>query len=250
MTLSVLYNLSWGETSFIAKIKLFLKSNQNEKQKVRSGDRRAQAEAYSSLSSTYYSIAGTGFARLKAALRPKWLMMIWLAPLQVLLWCFTWLPLAGWCYLRMLPLSNRMVELIGYEGMSADQCDVRQSILRRRGRYKEAEKCIRVALRKNPEEAHTRGLLHVGLAEVYLRVGREYYLENIAREVSLALSEAEVAERNNPQQASRIYRQCADILDGRLGEEDDSIPSGDQLRLKAKELARATGAQDQLLKLQ
>ncbi len=235
------YDLSWSKTSFLAKLQLFLKSQQNEKQKMQSGDRRAQAEACSSLSSTYYTIVGTGFSQLKATLRPKWL--IWLAPLRILLWCLTWLPLAAWCYWRMLPLSNRMVELIGYDGMSADQCDVRQSVLRRRGQYEEAKKCIRAALAKNPEKAHTRGLLRVGLAEIYRHEGNR---QGVETEVKAALVEAEVSEKQDPRQAARIYKHCANLTD--FVEKGDPIP-GSQLRRKAEELARSVGAQDQLLKL-
>lgn len=235
------YDLSWSKTSFAAKLQLFLKALQNEKKRMRSGDRQAGVEACSSLSSTYYTIVGTGFSQLKATLRPKWL--IWLAPLRILLWCLTWLPLAAWCYWRMLPLSNRTVELIGYDGMSADQCDIRQSILRRRGQYEEAKLCIRVALAKNPEEAHTRGLLRVGLAEIYRHEGDRQKVET---EVQNALTEAEIAEKQDLRQAARIYRHCANLID--FVEKGDPIP-GSRLRRKAQGLAEEAGAQDQLLKL-
>jgi tetratricopeptide (TPR) repeat protein len=233
-----IYDLSWGETSFLAKLQLFSKSRKQEKEKMRSSDARVQAGGYSALSSTYYSIVGTAFSQLKAALHPKLL-----APVKVVLWCFTWLPLAAWCYWRMLPLSNRIIELIGYDGMSADQCDVRQSVLRRRGQYEEAKKCIRAALAKNPEKAHTRGLLRVGLAEIYRHEGD---WRNAEAEVRMALAEAAEAEKQDPRQAARIYKHCADITD--FVEQGDPLP-GSQLRRKAQELAQATGARDQLLKL-
>lgn len=233
-----IYDLSWGETSFLAKLQLFFKSRKQEKEKMRTSDRRVQAGGYSALSSTYYSIVGTAFSQLKAALRPRWL-----APVKVAMWCLTWLPLAVWCYWCMLPLSNRIVELVGYDGMSADQCDVRQSVLRRRGKYDEAKKCIRIALAKNPEKAHTRGLLRVGLAEIYRH---ESDWRNAETEVRAALAEAAEAENQNLRQAARIYKHCADITD--FVEQGDPIP-GSQLRRKAQELAQATGARDQLLKL-
>lgn len=233
-----IYDLSWGETSFLAKLQLFFKSRKQEKEKMRTSDRRVQAEGYSALSSTYYSIVGTAFSQLKAAVRPRWL-----APVKATMWCLTWLPLAVWCYWRMLPLSNRIVELVGYDGMSADQCDVRQSVLRRRGKYDGAKKCIRVALAKNPEKAHTRGLLRVGLAEIYRHEGD---WRNAETEVRAALAEATEAEKQDPRQAARIYKHCADITD--FVEQGDPIP-GSQLRRKAQELAQATGARDQLLKL-
>ena len=237
--MTLIYNLSWSETSFLAKLQLFFKSRKQEKkEKMRSGDARVQAGGCSALSSTYYSIVGTAFSQLKATLRPKLL-----APVKVAAWCLTWLPLAAYCYWRMLPLSNRIVELIGYDGMSADQCDVRQSVLRRRGQYKEAKKCIRAALAKNSEKAHTRGLLRVGLAEIYRHEGDRRSSE---AEVRMALTEAAEAEKQDPRQAARIYKHCADITDS--DKQGGPIP-GSQLRRKAQELAQTTGARDQLLKL-
>ena len=233
-----IYDLSWGETSFLAKLQLFFKSRKQEREKMRSNDRQVQAGGYSALSSTYYSIVGTAFSQFKAALRPKPL-----APMRIATWCLTWLPLAAWCYWRMLPLSNRVIELISYDGMSADQCDVRQSVLRHRGQYDEAKKCINAALAKNPKKAHTRGLLRVGLAEIYRHEGD---WRNAKTEVRAALVEAVEAEKQDPRQAARIYRHCADITD--FVEQGDPIP-GSKLRHKAYVLAQATGARDQLLKL-
>lgn len=232
-----IYDLSWSDKSFLAKLQLFFKSRKQEKEKMRSSDRQVQAGGYSALSSTYYSIVGTAFSQLKAALRPKLL-----APVRVAAWCLTWLPLATYCYWRMLPLSNRIVELIGYDGMSADQCDVRQSVLRRRSQYDEAKRCIRAALAKNPEKAHTRGLLRVGLAEIY-RHERDW--RNVQTEMEAALAEAPEAEKQDPRQAARIYKHCADLVllvENRMAYAND-------LRRKAQELAQATGARDQLLKL-
>ena len=144
----------------------------------------------------------------------------------------------------MLPISNRVVELIGYEDMSADQCDIHQSILRFCGWYHEAKKCIYVALAKKPEKAHTRGLLHVGLAKIYQHEGR---WRNAEAEVFAARIAAREAEKQDARQAARIYRHCADIMD--FVEQGNPI-SGSELRRKAYELAQAAGAQDQLLKSQ
>jgi len=232
-----IYDLSWGETSFLSKLALFSKSRHREKQNIRSNDRGVQASGYSALSSTYYSIVGTAGSQLKTALKPKWL-----APVRMVMWGLTWLSLALWCYRRMLTLSNRVVELIGYEGMSADQCDVRQSILRRRGKYEEAKKCILVAFAKNPDKAHTRGLLHAGLAEIHQREGNS---REAKAEVRTAIEEAECAESLDPRQASRIYRQCAEIATAI----DNYDPFVRKLQAKARELARATSAKDQLLKM-
>ncbi|MEK7551792.1 MAG: hypothetical protein AAB534_00030 [Patescibacteria group bacterium] len=234
-----IYDLSWGKTSFLAKLLLFFKSRKQEKKRMCSSDRWVRAEGCSALSSTYYNILGTAFSQLKAACRQKWL-----APVRIVPWCFTWLPLATWCYLRMLPLSDRVKSLIGYDGMSADQCDVRQSILRRRGQYEEARKCIYAALSKNPEKAHTRCLLRVGLAEIY-QVGGDWC--SAEGEVRIVLADASEAEVQDPRQAARIYRRCADVLSF-SGQTTPALVIA--LRRRAKELAKATGAQDQSLKLE
>ncbi len=236
-----IYELSWGRTLFPAKLLLFFKAQKRYRQTARPNNRLTQAQACSSLSSAYYNIVGAARAQLRAKLRPRWLL--WLAPIRIAMWSLTWLPLGAWCYWRMLRLSNRMVKLIGYEGMSASQCDVRQSILLRHGQYEEARKCIDTAFTKNPEIAHTRGLLHVGLAEVYRHKGER---DNAEIEVRAALGEAKQAERQDPRQAARIYRYCADLTDWL--EEGNPIP-GKELRRKARELAETCHAQDQLLKL-
>lgn len=240
------YDLSWGETSFLAKLKLFFKSNQQETKKIQSHVSETRAEGYSALSSTYYSIVGTAFAQYKE-IKTQFLdsppYIAYFVPLRFVAWGFTWLPLAAWCYWRMLPLSDCVVTLIGYNGMSADQCDVRQSILRRRGKYDEARKCIHAGFTKNVEKAHTRGLLCVGLADIYLRNGDLYGARD---EMDLALLNAKQAEKQDPRQAARIYRHCANIID--VIKQGDPV-RGNLLREKARALAQEAGAQDQLLKL-
>lgn len=236
-----IYDLSWSKISFLAKLQLFINSGKSEKQKMQSANAVEQAQGYSALSSTYYSIVGTAFSQLKAIFRPQW--FVWFAPIWIVVWIFTWLPLTAWCYWRMLSLSDRVVEIIGYKEMSADQCDVRQSILRRRNRLEEAKKCINAALVKNPKKAHTRGLLHVGLADICRKEGDWRKAET---EVEAALNEAKRAEKEDPRQAARIYRQCASITD--FFEVGDPIP-GNQLRQKAKIISQTVGARDQLLKL-
>ena len=233
-----IYDLSWSETLFLSKLQLFFKSRKQEKEEIRSDDAQVQAEGCSALSSTYYSIAHTALSQLKETLRPKWL-----APVKIVAWCLTWLPLAAFCYWRMLPLSNRVIELIGYDNMSADQCDICQSVLRRRGQYDEAKKCIQAALAKNPEKAHTRGLLRVGLAEIYRRKKAR---QSARSEVCVALMEAMAAEKQDPRQAARIYRHCADLYEQMRVSDHCEIAD---LRRKAQELAQAVGARDQLLKL-
>lgn len=231
-------DLSWGETSFPAKLQLFLESRKRARGKIRSSGKRGEARGCAALSSVYYDIAGTALFQLKAAFRSKWL-----APVKITAWCVTWLPLGAWCYIRMCPLSNQVVEIMGYDGMSADQCCDRQSILRCCGEYEEAKRCIYAALAKGPGKAHTRGLLHVGLAEVYWYEGNK---QRVREEAYMAVAEAERSEKQEPRQAVRIYRHCADLFSRIM--DDDRSPAAD-LRRKAKALALAIGAHDQLLKL-
>lgn len=230
--------LSWNRVTFKDKFALFLTARRACRDGLQSDDPTVRAAAYSSLSSTYYSIAATAFAQLWLALQRQWL-----APARIVLWCLTWLPLGLWCYGRMLPLSNRVVQLIGYDDMSPDQCDIRQSILRRRGEYTEAHTCIQKALAKQPEKAHTRGLLHVGLAYLHLRTENK---DRVRQEVYEALTEGLAAEQEDPRQAARIYRHCADLADS-LCPHDPS--QGNRLRNAARQLAEATASNDQRLKL-
>ncbi len=231
-----IYDLSWDESSFLANLQLFFASRKQEQENIRSSDRLVRAQGYSVLSRTYCSIVGSAFAQLKLSLRSRWF-----APVRIASWCCAWLPLAAYCYWRMLPLSNRVVAFVGYDGMSPDQCDVRQSILRHRGKYDEAKQCICVALAKNPEAAHTRGLLHVGLAEIYRRDDDR---DNADVEVRLALVDAAASEWRNPRQAVRIYRRCADVVDF---VKRGHLLSGRDLRRKAQLLAKGVGIRDQLL---
>lgn len=239
------YDLSWNRTSFLSKLKLFFRSRKDAKEKLRKEYRFARAEGYSDLSSVYYSIAGTAFCQLKAIFWPTWLIL--LAPIRLPLWYLTWLPLGAWCYWRMLPLSDRLIELIGYNGATPEQCDVRQSILRRRGKYDEAKRCIQAAFAMKTDSVHTIGHLHTGLASIYLREDNH---QGVEIEVSAALDAADIVMDYDIRQAARIYRNCADILSGLGGDnEADNIFLSDQLREKAKALCESVDARDQALKL-
>jgi hypothetical protein len=232
-----IYDLSWHETSFFAKLQLFFQARKRAREQIRSRRRKEQAEGYSQLSSTYYSIVGTAYAQLRAAVQPR-LTLPWL----LLLWTIAWLPLAGYCYWRMLPLSDRVQKLIGYAGMTADQCDVRQSILRAHRKFEPAKRCIYNGLKKNPMRAHTRGLLRLGLAEVCLHQGLSLHVE---QEMQEALQAAAEAEREDPLQAARIYTRSANLLE--ILKQDERARTND-LRHKAHELASAANAADPLLK--
>lgn len=241
------HELSWNKTSFLDKLRLFFKSRKTEKEKIQSISPMIQAEGYSELSSTYYSIAGTAFFQIKAMLKSKKLV-------QIIMWSLTWLPLATWCYWRMLYLSNRVVDLIGYDEMSAGQCDIRQSILRRRGDNVEAIKCIENGLKKNSVNAYTQGLLFIGLAEIYIKdywdMAKSDVREVVDVTVQKAVSAAKKAEKEEPLQAARIYRSAAAVVDFLEEKEGRGFYDlkGKDLRDKAERLARESGAEDQILK--
>lgn len=235
-----IYDLSWSKDSFIAKLILFVKSNINERKRIKSDNNIEKASGYSALSSTYYSIFGTAFAKFKVMFKFKSLLFL---PVKLPIFIFTWAPLLLWCNYRMLHLSNKFALLINFEDTTSGECDIRQSILRRRGKYNEAESWIKLGLEKKDIEKHTIALLYIGLADIYKnwrdwRKTEEY--------VGKALEIAAQVEEINPNQAVRIYKHCANLTD--WFEEGDPLP-GKNLRKKAENLARRIGAKDQIVKI-
>lgn len=227
-------HLSWEEDSFFAKLELFFRSWKETRYRRRQAVKSVRADGYSALSSTYYTIAGTARAKLGQELKP----------LSDICWFFTWAPLGAWCFLRMLPLSNKAFRLSGgYHGLTAGKCDTRQCILRARHNYREAETCIAIALTKRSAEAHTRGLLRAGLVDICQHDG---HITMAVMNVDLALTEAEIARETNPLQASRIYRQCARVVE-KLGANYPSSTAS-ELLAEARKLAEAASAKDQILK--
>ncbi len=235
------YDLSWSKDSFWAKFDLFTRSIDESALLIDSADTLKRSDGYSALSSTYYSIAGTTAAKLGSLFRIRWSLL--LLPLSLPLFFLTWLPLGAWCYFRMLPLSDKALACAGgYDNFSADKCDIRQSILRKRRRYVSAAACISRGLAKEGVLPHTRALLCVGLADVYLYV-KDYQL--VQSNVKSALKNIREIEGYDPRQAIRIYKGCAQIADT-LGM---AAPNGNTLRRRARELAESLNAKDQLLKM-
>ena len=105
--------------------------------------------AWSALSSTYYSAAGNALARARANLlmAPYWLVQ-------------------AYRYLEKAHRASDRAAASGYEPMSADELDVRQSILRKCGDLDGALACIDHALGKPGLRADTNLLLLVGRAEI------------------------------------------------------------------------------------
>ena len=232
-----IYDLSWARTSFIAKLILFFRANFKQREKIKSVDISTKAAGYSALSSAYYSIASTAGAQGKAIQKQAW-GFVW-----VPLFCMTWIPLGGWCWWRMLYLSDQVERLIGLRGMSAARCDIRHSILRARCRFYEARVCIESGLRKEFSDAHTKGLLHCGMAEI---LRRDLDRQGVCRQLESAIASTRLAEQTDPRQAARIYRQCASLAEW-LGLH--SPLTATELYQKAEVLAIAADATDQLLKM-
>lgn len=229
-----IYDLSWKQVSLVGKLNLIRKSQQDHAQKFDSDDNFIKADGCSALSSTYYSVLGTAFAHLKLAFKFSWKF-----PARILFWIFAWLPLAMWCRWRMAYWSDQVVKLIGYEGMTADQCDIRQSILRRCGRWGEVYDCIQIGLNAPNLPAHTESLLRVGLAHVYLQ-GKDYDAAKKETERAFTCAHEIVGDLH---QSSRIYRHCAALF------RKFKDPRADYSAVWAETLAKETGARDQSLKM-
>jgi tetratricopeptide (TPR) repeat protein len=236
------YNLSWSSPSLKETRKLLCQSLRETREKRHSLEPREQADGFSALSSTYLTIAGRGKAQL------------------VNTFDLRWLPLTVRCLYRMLPLSNKVLSLIGYVGMTADQCDIRQSILRARSKFRlfvafdlleEAKKCIYFGLNKEVRD-HTRALLYAGLADTKMQLGLPYSAKKSLQD---AISWAEKAEQAEPRQASRVYKTCAGVVESILKMDDNAklkegLPTAETLKEKARDLALKTGAEDQSLKIE
>ncbi|MFA6339225.1 MAG: hypothetical protein WCW87_04205 [Candidatus Paceibacterota bacterium] len=234
---STTYNLGWKENSFLSTLLLFIKSIVKEWKKINSLFAQERASGYSDLSSVYNNITDVAFEQLKAKLKAPW-WLLWLVPLKLAVYSVTWLPLGLWCYLRMGALSSKVVNNIHYFGMSAEQCDVRQKILRKHSNLQEAKRCIKMAFEKKPKDTSTKGLLYVGLAEVY-QAEIEYHgpedipykaIQKLEYNIQAALAKAYELEKINPLQAIQIYRRCAQLTEGN--------DIGEQCLVKANELAK------------
>jgi len=240
-----IYDLSWKETSFLAKLQLFFKAREEFKTRKLTMSKYQAAESYSALSSTYYSIVGTAVSQHKKAPRSSWISLLRLG-----WWSITWFPLAMFCYWRMLPLSNRVVQLVGYDEMTVGQCDIRQSILRKRSQLEEARECIRNAWGKNFRSAHIESLLYAGLADIEARE-EKFLMAEVA--LSHAIYWGKKAEEEEPAQAARIYRGCANVMRYMVKKGwilAQNLTSIEELGERARALNLKSGAKDQLLKSQ
>lgn len=224
--------LAWNEISLQAKAFQLWRSWRKCRKAQRSPFGPDHANGYSALSSDAYGIAGTARAQLKNLWKARdiWGLIVKVVP---------WGLLGLLCYVLMQKASNQVLKRLGYSGMSADQCVVRQSILRKTRKYAKAEECIHHGLRKNPSRT-SEGLLRCGLAEIYLRKDRKEQAYELADDAAMIAEQVRVT---NPHQAARIYAGAADIFD-ELRRPDKSA----KYRRQVKSLTALTGAKDTDLK--
>jgi hypothetical protein len=190
---------SWNRVDFKSKWWLFKSEREAYQRDMTVANFERRVSACSKLSSTYYGIASTGKVVMEDILRRKKLG-------EIVKSLYTWLPLTAFCYYRMSIISDKMFRIAGgVAALSADQADVRQSILRVKGRYDEAYSLIEFALEKKKMQKHTRGLLYIGLAECEKKLKKTRFENSIYAAYKLA---GDIAS-SDPRQAVRIYRGCA-----------------------------------------
>ncbi len=168
-------NNDWRETRFLASLLVFWTKHLSLWR--HSGSAADRADLLTQLSAAYYDISEVGFSKLESLVKePRWFGVP-----RIILWFVTWLPLAGWCHLRMSSVSDGILHLCLYsveplKNLTARQLEVRQRILRRRGRYLDAQLCIVAALEKSGIDPCIEGLLHVGQADCCFRLlgGRDW----------------------------------------------------------------------------
>jgi hypothetical protein len=237
--MSTVHDLSWKETSFRSKVKLIETVRQEQISNLNSEDRCVSGAAHSALSSTYYSVVTTAFATYS-----KYKHSGLKTPFLLVYWMITWFPLSLYSYWAMRKHSDHAFNLL-LADMTADQCDVRQTILRAHHKYDLAYIIIRMGLMRNPLAPHTEGLLHIGLADIYIK--RKDFTEALYS-IGIAESKAKEIEVSQPLQAARIYRHCGDtVLLHNKGFANQQ--QADWYYEKAWVLAEGSDANDQLLKL-
>jgi hypothetical protein len=234
------HQLSWNETSFPAKFRLWRRSSRHEGRKIRSGDPVQKASGCIALASTCYSVKCTAFAHLKNIFSGKIAGGTFVV--RLVAWVFTWGPLAMWCHFHDLRLARTTLDIRG-NLVSADECDICQSIFASHRDWERAAACITAGLSKDPKP-HTKGLLRASLAKIHAQKGN---WSEASVQIDQAVDAALKAEDYDQAQAARIYRKCADAADQihRCGPF-----SGEELRRIARLLADRVGAKDQLLKSQ
>lgn len=252
-----LYDLSWKSNTFGGKLALFFGSVWENRRafkfplrwQPKTKECKEIADACVALASACYTIAASAFVRVKnnktvESKTQNPLLWILLFPLDAI-WCLTtWIPLGAICYAGMLFFCLRALNYVAYDNLSAGQLDVCQGVFRKWGYIGRARRCIGAGLAKETIKNHTAGLLWIARAEINIKERDDEFLGNCFHH---ALYFAKLAEKDEPTQASRIYRQCAELL---KNVHDSACSSDRDLLLKrARDLAQWTDAKDQLSKL-
>lgn len=233
-----IHELSWRKVDLFSKFRLLRQGMERIMRDERASvSRETLAAAYSGLSSSCYGILGTARAQLQLLRKkPLTLEAVAVAP--------AWLSFGVLNGVLMIWSSRRAVALVGLEGMTPDQLDIRQSILRVLRRNAEAEACILEALKRPSIKLHTRALLTLGRAWVAFRQHRHQEANQWMHEA--AAMAAEVSSEEGLQ-AARVFRGAAnlnDVLDAEKAEQ------GHAWRTAAECLIALHGADDQRLKAQ
>ncbi|GEM_PF-6991099 len=127
----------------------------------------------------------------------------------------TWIFIrAASCALAAMVASDLMVLIAGgLGGLTANQCDVRQSVLRRAHRFGGAMEAISEGIRKCENESprpptHTRALFYLGMAGIHLHFGEAAIADDFYTRIGFLLSRIE--EEGEYDQLSRICRHLAE----------------------------------------
>lgn len=126
------------------------------------------------------------------------------------------------------------------ENMTAEEFDVRQSILRKAGRLDEALEAIEQGLQKTPD-THTKALLLLGKVGVLIQQKNAPLAQSAIAEVERLAPEV---AQHDKLQATRIYRGLA-----RFYKEVGDSEKLDAAAREAERLIDETGAEDQRIKL-
>ena len=200
-------------------------ARQMAKKKTAAGEKSLE-KAYGAASSTYYEAAGNALAHFRMAK-----------------WQFWWLFRAVWyLHSKAWRYSNRMVSLAGrIEFMGNDQLDIRASIAERCWRYKEAERCVDIAIRRNNLSDDTRVLLLLHQIRHHLRLGQIGTAGRIFQEIDQIIAQGEISKLTLVR-TQRVWISYQKKSDSRWDEIQLSLA-------KAEDLAQEADLYDQVLKI-
>ncbi len=188
-------------------------------------------DVLSGLSSTYYSAAGHAWARAKNAKKSS----VVSGSLAFLFWAWR-----AWRCLRQAVLWSDQLEKAagGLKNLTADELDVRCSILRKAKRWEKARAAAGLGLQKDDLSMNTRCLLLLGRAEATEMLAKD-------EEARVAyLQVRDLIDQLLPETQVRAWRALAGRFE-RMGHTDKAR----EARAKARALATAEGLDDQVIKL-